>query len=72
MPVKPSQRPVECWVCGRQMHYIGEPWHEPEFKIEIIEHSLPVLEGYAHKACVNRIVGEFFVGRPSSDNRRNA
>jgi len=50
MMKKGDKRPVKCYICKKQMYYIGHPKHEPEF--ELIN---GVYKGFVHKRCVRNL-----------------
>jgi hypothetical protein len=50
----PLVRPVRCWFCNQQMHYAGDPRHEPEVRVEVHTDAKIMRcfsEFYAHVRC---------------------
>lgn len=67
-------RPVQCWYCDQQMHYAGQPEHEPEVRVDVAGDAGEATM-YLHARCWNewqrrRGVADILAEYSRTDGRR--
>lgn len=52
----PMVRPVRCRVCRERMYYSGNPQHEPELQILVVDNLQTSESFYVHTRCWDRMI----------------